>query len=107
MGISALLHQVPVKVTGRALYDIPGLTSCCALDRFWTEPSPVDSELFHRLQTCLFDQTQINGSFFTRLDLTCANVLARYQQRYGITTARTPSDRTPERTARVMDTEPA
>ncbi len=82
VGTSALLHEVPVKVMGRAMYDLPGLTSQCPLDTFWKNPDAVNSDLFLQLQTLLFDQTQINGSFFTRLDLTCNNVLAFYQQHF-------------------------
>nr|WP_283777796.1 capsular biosynthesis protein [Sansalvadorimonas sp. 2012CJ34-2] len=82
VGPSALLHHIPVKVMGKAMYDLPGLTSQCSLDNFWSQPEPVDSMLFRQLQTYLFDQTQINGSFFSHYDLTCCNVLAFCQQRW-------------------------
>ena len=82
VGPSALLHKVPVKVMGRAMYDLPGLTSQCSIHEFWQHPEPVDIDLFHKLQTYLFDETQINGSFFTHLELTCSNVLSFYQQRF-------------------------
>ena len=80
LGPSALLHKVPVKVMGSAMYDIPGLTSQCSLDDFWQHPGGVDIKRFYQYQTLIFDETQINGSFFTRLDFTCANVLTFYQQ---------------------------
>ncbi|WP_422450355.1 MULTISPECIES: capsule biosynthesis protein [unclassified Endozoicomonas] len=82
VGPSALLHKVPVKVMGRAMYDIPGLTSQCTLDNFWEYAEPVDIDLFHQFQTLLFDKTQINGSFFTKPEITCANVLTFYRQHF-------------------------
>ncbi|WBA85838.1 capsular biosynthesis protein [Endozoicomonas sp. GU-1] len=82
VGPSALLHKIPVKVMGRAIYDIPGLTSQCTLNDFWQYAEPVDIDRFHQFQTLLFDKTQINGSFFTRLDITCANVLTFYEQHF-------------------------
>ena len=80
VGPSALLHKVPVKVMGRAMYDLEGLTSQCSLDAFWENPEPVDIDLFHKLQTYLFDETQINGSFFHTIgaDLRqCAGFLSK------------------------------
>ncbi len=73
VGISALLHNVPTKLLGRAFYDIAGLTFQGELDRFWQNPGAVDSLLFNQLHSFLFTQTQINGSFFRRLELTCRN----------------------------------
>ena len=82
VGPSALLHNIPVKVMGKAMYDLPGLTSQCSLDEFWNAPQPVNELLFRQLQTYLFDQTQINGSFFSHYGLTCKNVLAFCQQHW-------------------------
>ncbi len=79
VGPSALLHNIPVKTMGTAMYDMPGLTSQCSLDDFWQNPEPVDSLLFQQFQTCLFDKTQINGSFFSHLSMTCENILAFYE----------------------------
>ena len=36
-GLSALHHNCPLKVLGRALFDMPGLTFQGSLDRFWND----------------------------------------------------------------------
>ncbi|MFA0812405.1 capsule biosynthesis protein [Microbulbifer epialgicus] len=72
VGISALLHKVPTKVLGRALYDMPGLTHQGPLSSFWSEPTQVDFELFKRFHTYLYEQTQLDGSF-TRAARTTIN----------------------------------
>ena len=82
VGISALLHELPVKVTGRAFYDIRHLTSQCSLDQFWQAPEPVHSELFNRLHSLIFLESQINGSFFTELPLTCRNTRLFYEKKF-------------------------
>ncbi|USE36331.1 hypothetical protein [Endozoicomonas sp. SCSIO W0465] len=82
VGISALLHNLPVKVTGRAFYDIRHLTSQCSLDQFWKAPEPVHSELFNRLHSLIFRESQINGSFFNELALTCRNARLFYEQKF-------------------------
>lgn len=81
--MSALLHNIPVKATVRAMYDITGLTSQCSLNAFWQAPQTVDALLFQQLQTLLFDRTQLNGNFFTQLEMTCNHVLQHYQQLSG------------------------
>ena len=82
VGFSALLHDLPVKVTGRAFYDIRHLTSQCSLNQFWQAPEPVRSELFNRLHSLIFRESQINGSFFTELQLTCRNTRLFYEQKF-------------------------
>lgn len=82
VGISALLHKLPVKVTGRAFYDIRHLTSQCSLDQFWLAPEPVHTELFNRLHSQIFRESQINGSFFNELPLTCRNARLFYEQKF-------------------------
>ncbi|MCX2781145.1 capsule biosynthesis protein [Microbulbifer thermotolerans] len=70
VGISALLHGVPTKVLGRALYDMPGLTHQGDLHGFWRHPDPVDQALFRRFRTYLYERTQLDGSFFKYIDIT-------------------------------------
>ena len=79
VGLSALLHRLPVKTMGKALYDIPGLTHQGSLDSFWQNPQPVNMDLFARLHSLLFQKTQINGSFFNKAELSCHNALAFYE----------------------------
>ncbi len=82
VGLSALLHKLPVKVAGRAFYDIRHLTSQCSLDQFWKAPEPVHSELFNRLHSMIFRESQINCSFFNELQLSCRNARLFYEQKF-------------------------
>ena len=71
VGFSALQHGVPVKVCGRAIYDIPTLTYSGRLRDFWAEapfhkPNP---QLLHSFRSYLIEHTQLNGSVFKRLPL--------------------------------------
>ena len=70
VGISALLHRAPTKVLGRGLYDMQGLTHQGDLASFWTRAEPVDSRLFRRFHTYLYELTQLDGSFFKHIDKT-------------------------------------
>ncbi|SHF54748.1 capsular polysaccharide export protein [Microbulbifer donghaiensis] len=70
VGISALLHRVPTKVLGRALYDMAGLTHQGDLDSFWRQPNAVDAKLFQRFRTYLYEHTQLDGNFCKHLNLT-------------------------------------
>ncbi|MCO1334484.1 capsular biosynthesis protein [Microbulbifer sp. OS29] len=79
VGISALLHKVPTKVLGRALYDMPGLTHQGVLSSFWSEPAAVDFTLFQRFHTYLYEQTQVDGSFSRAARLTIDGVAKRLQ----------------------------
>jgi capsular polysaccharide export protein len=65
-GLSAIHHNRPLKVLGRALFDMPGLTFQDSLDRFWTQATPPDAELFRAFRRVVLRRAQLNGSFFTR-----------------------------------------
>ncbi|WP_445363373.1 capsule biosynthesis protein [Microbulbifer sp. ANSA003] len=79
VGISALLHEVPTKVLGRALYDMPGLTHQGTLSSFWSRPQCVDKSFFERFHTYLYEQTQLDGSFSRRVGITIEAVLKRIE----------------------------
>ncbi|MGI9275840.1 MAG: capsule biosynthesis protein [Endozoicomonas sp.] len=79
VGMSALLHRLPTKVTGLAMYDIEGLTHQDSLDSFWQAAQPVDHELFKQFYSLIFQKTQVNGSFFKLWDISCPNALAFYE----------------------------
>lgn len=64
VGTSSLYHHTPVKVMGRAIYDIPGLTSSASLADFWTDCGTVDQELYAAFNRWLRVANQINGSFY-------------------------------------------
>ncbi len=66
VGISALHHRAPVKVMGRAVYDVPGLTSTKPLTEFFADPGKVDHELYDRFVAWLCAHSQVNGSFYKR-----------------------------------------
>lgn len=79
VGLSSLHHNKPTKVLGRANYDIPGLTSIQPLSLFWQKPCAVDSEFFEVYKDALKAHTQINGSFYRNIDLTCTQVIEYLQ----------------------------
>lgn len=71
VGLSSLFHNTPVKVCGRALYDLPGLTFQGPLENFWTEATAcqVDRDFFKRFRTYLIENSQLNGSYYKRLSV--------------------------------------
>jgi len=71
VGLSAMIHGAPVKVCGKALYDMKGLTFHHSLGRFWREsqhakPNPKLLRLFYAY---LVGYSQLNGSFYKRLPI--------------------------------------
>ncbi|TKB46192.1 capsular biosynthesis protein [Thalassotalea mangrovi] len=77
VGLSGLLHNVPTKVLGTALYDINGLTWQHDLDTFWQSEFQVDEKLFAKFHSYLQHHTQIPGDFYKQRD----RLIARsYQQ---------------------------
>ncbi len=71
VGLSALYHNAPLKACGAAIYDMPGLTFSGSLKDFWNEAQSleVNRELFRRFRSYLIEHTQLNGSFYKRLNL--------------------------------------
>ncbi|WP_024553375.1 capsule biosynthesis protein [Franconibacter helveticus 513] len=63
-GISALIHNKPLKVMGRALYNIDGLTFQGELGAFWTSDFKPDTALFNKFRAYLKMNTQINMVFY-------------------------------------------
>jgi capsular polysaccharide export protein len=64
--LSALHHARPLKVLGRAVFDMPGLSFQGSLDRFWKEKTLPDQELFRAFRRVVLRRAQVNGSFFTK-----------------------------------------
>lgn len=64
-GLSALFHRAPVKVLGRCIYDIPGLTHQGDLASFWASPEKPDQDLFLKYRNYLIATTQVQGSFYS------------------------------------------
>ncbi|RFA28017.1 hypothetical protein CAI21_13970 [Alkalilimnicola ehrlichii] len=67
VGLSSLHHKTPVKVLGKAVYDIPGLVAKVDLDQFWTEPGTVDSQLYKAFRRYLVTTVLANGNFYRRV----------------------------------------
>lgn len=63
-GLSALIHNLPVKVIGDAHYDNPYLTNQCTLDQFWQEAYQPNSQHVKRYLYALKFKSQLNGSFY-------------------------------------------
>jgi capsule polysaccharide modification protein KpsS len=66
VGLSALYHGAPVKVLGKAVYDMPELTSQKSLAAFLEDPGSVDAELVESFMRYLRETNQVNGSFYVR-----------------------------------------
>ena len=66
VGLSSLFHNTPVKVLGKAVYDIPELACQRDLGEFFAEPGQVDTALYRSFQRWLREINQINGSFYKR-----------------------------------------
>ncbi len=66
VGLQALFHKTPVKVLGKAIYDIEGLTCADGLDQFWTNPIPPNPLLYQAFREYLLAINQVNGSFSYR-----------------------------------------
>lgn len=64
VGLSALIHNTPVKTLGESVYDVPGVVSTLSLPDFWADPGVVDVELFLRFKRYMIQQTQLNCSFY-------------------------------------------
>lgn len=63
-GIQALYHHIPVKVLGRAIYDLPHLTCQTQLNQFWKMHNQCDEAYFHYFRNALIDTTQLNGAYY-------------------------------------------
>jgi capsule polysaccharide modification protein KpsS len=66
VGLSSLHHATPVKVLGKAVYDIPGLTYQGSLEEFFGEIARVDTALYMNFHRWLRETSQFNGSFYKR-----------------------------------------
>ena len=61
--LAALEFGTPVKLLGRALFDIAGLTDSQSLSDFWKAPKAPDAMLLARFRRRLVLRTQVYGSF--------------------------------------------
>lgn len=77
VGLSSLIHSVPTLCLGKALYDLPKLTSQCDLNEFWTHASPVCETSFAAFKHSLLRMTQLEGNFYTDGNATAARIVNR------------------------------
>src|SRR5690606_16043873 len=63
VGLSAILAGVPVKVLGRAIYDLPGLGHPGHLDRFWRAPRRPDPAVANAFERFLRHRYHVPGTF--------------------------------------------
>ncbi|GHF18373.1 capsular polysaccharide export protein [Kordiimonas sediminis] len=71
-GFAALRHLKPVKVTGRAFYDMADITFSGTLDEFWTSATAPAKEDIKDFMKVVIATTQIPGDLFTHEGLTVA-----------------------------------
>ncbi|MBF3299662.1 capsular polysaccharide export protein, LipB/KpsS family, partial [Leptospira borgpetersenii] len=50
VGLSALIHNKPLKVMGNAFYDITGMTYPKTLDEFWIDDFIMEQTLFKKFK---------------------------------------------------------
>lgn len=67
VGLSALFHNIPVLVMGKALYDIKGLTHTSEVHQFFKHPHIPNKELFRNFKNYLIFHSQINSSFYGKM----------------------------------------
>ncbi|OHV73308.1 capsule biosynthesis protein [Ensifer sp. LCM 4579] len=64
-GLHALRQGKPVKVLGRAVFDIAGLTDQQPLDAFWAAPTPPDPVLSAATFRLMAASIQVRGNFYS------------------------------------------
>ena len=69
VGLQSIHHRTPVKTTGTAIYDMPGLTYQGSVETFFENPRPAppDEALYRQFRRYLLFANQCNGSFYKRV----------------------------------------
>ncbi|WP_434352643.1 capsular biosynthesis protein [Psychrobacter sp. HD31] len=63
-GLQSIYHKKPIKLMGRAIYNVEKLTDQKPLDEFWINPQQPDNEFYLRFREYLIEENQLNGSFY-------------------------------------------
>ena len=81
VGLTAVEVGRPTLALGTAIYNVPGLTFQHGPDRFWTEGTPPEQELFRAFRKLVVHRTQVNGGFFcnTGVGLAVRNAAQRLE----------------------------
>lgn len=72
VGFKALSLCRPMKVLGRAVYDVEGLTDPQPLDSFWQNPHQPQQRLADEFLTVVENYTQVRGDLFSKTGITLA-----------------------------------
>ncbi|MFT6909075.1 MAG: capsular polysaccharide export protein [Oleiphilaceae bacterium] len=78
VGISALIHGIPVKTLGRSLMERAGLTSAQSLANFWKKPGTVDTKRVVQFRNYLLVHGQLNASFYKDIHKGLPNVYRHF-----------------------------
>ncbi len=65
VGLNALQKNVPVKVLGAAIFDIPDLSDQAPLDVFWTAPLPPKEQVRDAFFKLVAAAIQVRGNFYS------------------------------------------
>jgi len=76
VGYAALAKAKAMKVMGRALYNMAGLTDQRPLDKFWKKPDAPDPDLIADFLAVIRADSQISGDFFTKTGIETAATTA-------------------------------
>ncbi len=79
VGYAALKHNTPMKVMGRAIYDMQGLTFQNSLDEFWCNAKAPDTLFINNFLRLVRAESQIYGDFFTPTGIELAASTAAYR----------------------------
>ncbi|MGR5347189.1 capsular polysaccharide export protein, LipB/KpsS family [Vibrio mediterranei] len=79
VGISSLIHSVPVRTLGTAIYSNENLVSNKSLDDFWMGPGKVDSKARNIILSQLKNETQLQGSFYISDIELVENIVSRFE----------------------------
>ena len=66
VGISGLVHHLPVLTLGKAVYDLPGLTFGGGIDSFWTQAKRPEPQLVKHFVNLLLATSQGRGTLSQR-----------------------------------------
>ncbi|GBQ95344.1 capsule biosynthesis protein [Asaia lannensis] len=64
-GTLALANNIPVKVLGRAVYNVDRVTDQQSLDQFWINPARPDPETLEAFMKVMISRCLIEGGFFS------------------------------------------
>jgi capsular polysaccharide export protein len=81
-GTLALASGVPVITLGQAVYDLHRVTFQGALDTFWADPTPPESQVFDAFRRVLVSRCLVRGGYFSEpaLRMLVENSVSRLEQ---------------------------